>query len=358
MDERLTQTSGGKSRRDTRMTAERRRIDVAALKHAINLVEFARQYTLLRTISQTGEGAGPCPCCGGNDRFHVKGDRFYCRQCYPRGGDVIDLIMWVEDISFQEACQRLTGHAPSFSERPIPTSLQPAAQVPEAPRWQTDAFQDSARRTMAATQQRLIRAEGRAGQAYLAGRGILPATWERYKLGYGTTFHPVRHEQQAAIFLPWMSAAENEMTAIQHRFIDPALAQHERYSLKPSSAPLVFGLHALAPAETVVIVEGEFNGMALHQAGAQAVSVGSESNRANAQTLALLQTQLASYGRLVVWFDQPALGQQLAERVREKLPFKKEKDILVVDAPGADANDLLMRGDLAAFLRSYGILDR
>lgn len=38
------------------------------------------------------ELAGPCPWCGGTDRFVVFLDssRFMCRQCTPKGGDVID----------------------------------------------------------------------------------------------------------------------------------------------------------------------------------------------------------------------------------------------------------------------------
>ncbi len=71
------------------MTTERNRIDTDAIKQSIDLVGFARQYTSLKQISTRGEGEfeGPCPCCGGKDQFHVKGQRFYCRKCYPRGGD-------------------------------------------------------------------------------------------------------------------------------------------------------------------------------------------------------------------------------------------------------------------------------
>ena len=38
------------------------------------------------------ELAGPCPWCGGDDRFVVFLDtgRFLCRGCTPRGGDLID----------------------------------------------------------------------------------------------------------------------------------------------------------------------------------------------------------------------------------------------------------------------------
>jgi len=41
---------------------------------------------------------GPCPKCGGDDRFVYRKDsgRFFCRQCNEKGGDVIDFHKWLE----------------------------------------------------------------------------------------------------------------------------------------------------------------------------------------------------------------------------------------------------------------------
>lgn len=45
-----------------------------------------------------GEVAGPCPKCGGNDRFYIRADgSFGCRKCNPKGGDVVDFHMWIND---------------------------------------------------------------------------------------------------------------------------------------------------------------------------------------------------------------------------------------------------------------------
>lgn len=334
------------------MSAERKRMDTAALKQAINLAAVAEQYTTLTKISHSGELQGPCPFCGGMDRFHVKGERYYCRQCTPRGGDVIDLVMRVEGVSFREACGRLAAGPTSFSGRLRYPTTQPVASAPEGIHWQTETFQDSARRTMAATQRRLMGAEGRAGQDYLTGRGIVPATWVRYKLGYGMTFHPVRREQQGAIFLPWITIDGEQVTAIQHRFLDPQLEKGERYSLKPGSSPLAFGLHALTPAETVVVVEGEFNCMAINQIGVQAVSVGSESSRGRDEVVELLQAHLVSYEEVAVWLDNVDYGRQFAEQLQSSWPFRKE--VRVVDAGGLDANEMLMGGELAEVVPRRG----
>lgn len=65
------------------------------------------------------ERSGPCPNCGGEDRFNlntVKG-LWFCRQCKDDGGDVIDLVRLVEGCDFVRACEILTGTpAPNGAE--------------------------------------------------------------------------------------------------------------------------------------------------------------------------------------------------------------------------------------------------
>jgi CHC2 zinc finger/Toprim domain len=71
--------------------------------------EVAGRYTTLKRVTAI-EGAGPCPVCGGRDRFSVNGHKqvWNCRGC-DRGGDVIALMQHVEGLPFREAVERLTG---------------------------------------------------------------------------------------------------------------------------------------------------------------------------------------------------------------------------------------------------------
>ena len=48
------------------------------------------------TKKTANEVAGPCPLCGGRDRFYVHDGRAFCRQCKPKGGDLIDWHQWIE----------------------------------------------------------------------------------------------------------------------------------------------------------------------------------------------------------------------------------------------------------------------
>jgi hypothetical protein len=59
--------------------------------------------------------AGPCPVCGGTDRFaiHTKKDTFLCRRCGITGHGVIDLVMKTESVEFTRACEIVTGRSAS-----------------------------------------------------------------------------------------------------------------------------------------------------------------------------------------------------------------------------------------------------
>jgi putative DNA primase/helicase len=74
------------------------------------------------------ERCGPCPVCGGTDRFSVnlKKQVWNCRGC-SRGGDVIELVRHLDGLSFGESVRLLTGAAP---QKPAPGALHGAAGAP------------------------------------------------------------------------------------------------------------------------------------------------------------------------------------------------------------------------------------
>jgi Zinc-binding domain of primase-helicase len=65
------------------------RIDADAIKARVDLVDLAGRDVHLRKVATTrgGEWAGPCPFCGGRDRFRVQPEKglWFCRQCSPNG---------------------------------------------------------------------------------------------------------------------------------------------------------------------------------------------------------------------------------------------------------------------------------
>jgi hypothetical protein len=67
------------------------------------------------------ELVGPCPICGGTNRFavHLVKNTFVCRRC-PAGGGAIDLVMHLDGVPFAEAVAILTdGQRRAASERAV-----------------------------------------------------------------------------------------------------------------------------------------------------------------------------------------------------------------------------------------------
>jgi 5S rRNA maturation endonuclease (ribonuclease M5) len=79
--------------------------------------EISRRGITLR--GRNGSLEGPCPVCGGTDRFAVntKKPAFNCRVCGIKGGDAIALTMALDGCDFKQAVEMLTepvtpnGHA-------------------------------------------------------------------------------------------------------------------------------------------------------------------------------------------------------------------------------------------------------
>jgi phage/plasmid primase-like uncharacterized protein len=69
-----------------------------------------------------GELIGPCPVCGGRDRFAVNPKKavWNCRGC-SKGGDVIALVRHLDGCGFNDAIEQLIGQTwpvPQFAAAP------------------------------------------------------------------------------------------------------------------------------------------------------------------------------------------------------------------------------------------------
>jgi DNA primase len=99
----------------------------------MNILELitADGFTFKRVAAtHGGEYAGPCPFCGGNDRFLIwpehKNGRYWCRGC-EKTGDKIQYVRDSRGLSFADACHALgiskSGYkqkrSKTISEKPI-----------------------------------------------------------------------------------------------------------------------------------------------------------------------------------------------------------------------------------------------
>jgi hypothetical protein len=76
------------------------------------------------------ERDGPCPKCGGDDRFSINTTKqvFNCRGCQT-GGDVIALVQHLDGVDFNGACTTLTGEPPpngKDKDAPKPVEIRTA----------------------------------------------------------------------------------------------------------------------------------------------------------------------------------------------------------------------------------------
>jgi hypothetical protein len=177
-----------------------------------------------RGIKLRGRGpdrCGPCPQCGGTDRFSiniVKG-LWNCRGC-GRGGDVIDLVMHLDGVGHRDAVRTLVGD----EHRPVMPPVKPVHDTTA-----DDAKQTS--RTLALWHD-ASPIWGTLAQDYLRGRGLEPPPGDdvlrfhsRCPFGPGITY--------ACMLALYRDIKTNEPKAIQRTALDPDGNKIGRLSLGP-----------------------------------------------------------------------------------------------------------------------------
>lgn len=206
--------------------------------------EIARRGIQLRRVG--AELVGPCPLCGGTDRFafHLGRQLWNCRGCGV-GGDVIALVRHLDGTDFREAVALLTGHAPdgfvvhSFAGDPpiecrdhVRAALSLGAREQprrkSSPRWSPPCIvapdDDAAHRSALALRlwSEARDPRGRVVAGYLASRGLsLPDDIA----GDVIRFHPALKFDGlpvAAMVALYRDIRTNEPCGIHRTFLDGA----------------------------------------------------------------------------------------------------------------------------------------
>lgn len=161
----------------------------------MNTLDLASKRVELKKASMTngGEWQGPCPSCGGTDRFHVwpaqnEGQGgYWCRGC-GKTGDAIQFLRDFDGLSFRDACARLNITVPDRPDHHASGSGSPAAHPPkpefkpEAHPAPADLWREKAEKLVAWSQENLAANKELLG--WLAGRGIDADTAAYYRLGW------------------------------------------------------------------------------------------------------------------------------------------------------------------------------
>jgi DNA primase len=350
--------------------------------HTINqtfdLLSLASLDTALKKAG-VGWWAGPCPFCGGTDRFTLKqtvtGWRWFCRNC---GGDryqtSLDYIMARQSCAFPEALAWANNDPVVFTpdlsgvKTTKKTSTSPRFPFGEGPgerSWQSRALS-----FMHASASTLWTALGASALTWLRARGLTDDTLRRYRLGYNPqdTFEPLSEwglpspddGKRHAVWLPrgivipcfeddqlWYLKIRRPLAATSAR------KGEQKYIKVKGSQPGLFGAWNLHGAWLAVLTEGELDCLLLDQhAGdlAGVATLGSAADRIGRLDLSIWGKCFLSEAYILIAYDQDAPG---AKGARALESFTERAiHISLPDLPGVkDITDYhLAGGDLADWL--------
>lgn len=221
---------------------------------------------------------GPCPFCGGTDRFNVKategGDLWVCRQCGDgKYHDVIDFLMRRDGRPFSEIVGNSAAGIRTTILRPTPTpAAVPDLATPPGDDWQTPALIAAAE--CANFLQKSGDPAAAKAMAYIRdNRHLIDATLQDHMIGFNPAWRTIGDGGRLApgITIPCMvdgqlwylnvrTTATARATAVAH---GKKLGKY--HALTGSKLGALFNADRLIKSRAVFVVEGEFDAMVLSQ---------------------------------------------------------------------------------------------
>jgi DNA primase len=240
-----------------------------------------------------GEYEGPCPFCGGRDRFRLwpSGDppRWWCRQCELKG-DLIAFVQRRDGLPFADAVTELLGGDVTQVDGPRvalpPTPPDEDAPPPALWRARAQAFANDC-------YDALWSPAGARARTFLAERyGLSEATLEQAGLGYhaedrsepralwGLPDEPDGRELflPRGVVVPWEVTGETWRLFVRRPLNDP---KRKHYQI-PGGANCPYRADALSSRRPVMLVEAALDALAVHQVAGDlvaAVAVGTTGAR-------------------------------------------------------------------------------
>ena len=351
------------------------------VRERTNIVDIVKRHVELKRAG-TGSWKGLCPFHGEKTpSFHVHEPRqfFHCFGCGEKG-DVISFLVKIEQRPFMDVLTDLAGLAGvDLDVRPLTPAERRARQEQESER---DRMFRTLELAAAFFEEQYASPAGAPARAYVEGRGIGPEIRQKFRVGYAParwdalSSHLAAHKIPQAVMEQLGLVGVNErgtydffrdrvmlpvldrqrrVVGFGGRLLDPE-AKDRKYVNSPES-PLfhkkeqLYGLHAALEAirktGRAVIVEGNFDVLALHQAGIdEAVAP-----MGTALTPEQLNALAALAKRIVLMFDGDGAGVRAAKKSLLSLAELPKDDVITNLAIGR-----LPRGvDPDEFVRSEGV---
>ncbi len=322
----------------------------------MSVVPAQMRQTSWNSKMQSHEYSGPCPFCGGNDRFHVYPDvdeiagvgaigRYLCmgsnsggRSGCGRKGDGIDLAKELYNIGFSEACQKLGLDAQKVLD--FRAAQKGGAAAPMKQHIETKALSEISDvwRTRAAAAARW--ASGQLTDEpldYLLARGVTSQSIKHHLLGFNPEYQRVDSRRWGftdvfnmsvprGLLIPWFND-EGAIIGIRFRRLpsDESAEARNHYGrdkdgginrykwLRGSATQTLFNGETLFPSCDVALFEGELDAIIAAQSCMQSpISIAATGGTSGARSQQARRT-LARCSQVLLCFDADEAGDKAAD---------------------------------------------
>jgi len=310
----------------------------------VTLVELLRAFNFeVKKVASThgGEFAGPCPFCGGKDRFRVwplqgkYNGKYWCRNC-SRHGDSVQFLREFKEMSFNEALAFL-GKEENMNVIPISKGIHFKPRKTVLP---SDVWTTRAALLIEISHKKLLDNEKHVD--FLSNRGLTRETIIKAKLGW----NPV---DIYTLRTSWGLESNGKKLWIPSGLVIPYLVEKKpiririrrfdgdpRYYLVPGSDTRAM---LLGHGGTLTIVESELDGLLVYQESqdiSSVIALGSAQIRPDIDADVLIKQAKIILGA----FDYDDAGMQARLWWQEKYPNFRRWPVVI----GKDPSEAYQRG--------------
>ncbi len=313
-------------------TAKSAWVDFKEIKAKVSIVQILERYGVIETLVKSGNGdrlSGACPIHGGTNKTHFRVSiSKNCWNCFGKcqdGGNIIDFVTRKEEVPFRDAAiliQEWFMGGQSETENKAERSLFATSQVEEGPRFRRAEMQsepqpeededNSPNKPLAFELTKLD-----ITHPYLRERGLTDETIATFGLGYCE-----KGLLRGYVAIP-IHSPDGELVAYAGRWPGVPKDGKGKYKLPQGFKKSVelFNYHrAIASRDQVpiVVVEGFFDAMKLHQAGYErgVALMGSSLSETQEELLCRLSE---TDERIILFFDGDDAGRKGQADAMERL---------------------------------------
>jgi len=308
-----------------------------------NLEEIRRHIAEELVPSQRERGKYICPLCKSGDHgsgstaaFSIDHDGVH-GKCFSCGfyGDIFDLVAARDALTLEEATRHLVDKYEPGARRErssaaadfAPAPPAPAAQEAEAPAAKAGDVAEYIRRAHSSL-------KGSEGERYFSGRGLSPATLERFSAGYDAKcYNKVLRRPLPSVVVAYPGEAYYITRPISEK-------QYDKPKTADAGKEPIFNAGALySGAEAVFVVESQICAMSVEQSGGAAIAMGGCGER---RLLDLLQ-QKPTAAVLVLALDNDSPGRDMSAKLSKALTAAGVMFIEAnISGSAKDPNELLV----------------